>query len=31
LNRRIDAGLTPILTLAAPRVVQAGVRYSFQR
>jgi outer membrane receptor protein involved in Fe transport len=31
LNRRIDAGLTPILTLAAPRVVQAGVRYNFHR
>jgi outer membrane receptor protein involved in Fe transport len=31
LNRRIDAGLTPILTLAAPRVVQAGMRYRFQR
>jgi outer membrane receptor protein involved in Fe transport len=30
LNRQIDAGLTPLLTLAAPRVVQAGVRYSFQ-
>jgi outer membrane receptor protein involved in Fe transport len=31
LNRQIDAGLTPILTLAAPRLVQAGVRYGFQR
>jgi outer membrane receptor protein involved in Fe transport len=31
LNRQIDAGLTPLLTLAAPRVVQAGVRYSFRR
>jgi outer membrane receptor protein involved in Fe transport len=31
LNRQIDAGLTPILTLAAPRLVQAGLRYSFQR
>ena len=31
LNRRIDAGLTPILTLAAPRLVQAGMRYSFLR
>jgi outer membrane receptor protein involved in Fe transport len=30
LNRRIDAGLTPILTLAAPRLVQAGVRYSWR-
>jgi len=27
LNRSIDAGRTPILTLAAPRLVQAGVRY----
>jgi outer membrane receptor protein involved in Fe transport len=31
LNRQIDAGLTPLLTLAAPRVVQAGMRYTFQR
>lgn len=31
LNRQIDAGLTPLLTLAAPRVVQAGLRYSFRR
>jgi len=31
LNRQIEAGLTPILTLAAPRLVQAGMRYSFQR
>ena len=31
LNRQIDAGLTPILTLAAPRLVQAGMRYSFLR
>ena len=31
LNREIDAGRTPILTLAAPRLVQAGVRYSFSR
>jgi outer membrane receptor protein involved in Fe transport len=30
LNRRIDAGLTPILTLAAPRLVQGGVRYRFR-
>jgi outer membrane receptor protein involved in Fe transport len=30
-DRQIDAGLTPILTLAAPRLVQAGVRYGFQR
>ena len=28
LNRSIDAGRTPILTLAAPRLVQAGLRYS---
>jgi outer membrane receptor protein involved in Fe transport len=27
LNRSIDAGRTPILTLAAPRLVQAGLRY----
>jgi outer membrane receptor protein involved in Fe transport len=31
LNRNIDAGRTPILTLAAPRLVQAGLRYSFSR
>jgi outer membrane receptor protein involved in Fe transport len=31
LNRSIDAGRTPILTLAAPRLVQAGVRYTFSR
>jgi outer membrane receptor protein involved in Fe transport len=31
LNRRIDAGLTPTLTLAAPRIVEGGVRYSFSR
>jgi len=31
LNREIDAGRTPILTLAAPRLVQAGLRYSFLR
>jgi outer membrane receptor protein involved in Fe transport len=31
LNRQIDAGLTPILTLAAPRLVQAGMRYTFLR
>ncbi|HXE04512.1 MAG TPA: TonB-dependent receptor, partial [Bryobacteraceae bacterium] len=30
LNRAIDAGRTPILTLAAPRLVQAGLRYSFE-
>jgi outer membrane receptor protein involved in Fe transport len=29
LNRTIDAGLTPVLTLAAPRLVQGGVRYRF--
>ena len=27
-NRTIDAGRTPILTLAAPRLVQAGLRYN---
>lgn len=31
LNRTIDAGETPILTLAAPRLVQAGLRYTFSR
>jgi outer membrane receptor protein involved in Fe transport len=31
LNREIDAGRTPLLTLAAPRLVQAGVRYTFSR
>lgn len=31
LNRAIDAGRTPILTLAAPRLVQAGLRYTFKR
>ena len=31
LNRSIDAGRTPILTLAAPRLVQAGLRYNFTR
>jgi outer membrane receptor protein involved in Fe transport len=29
LNRTIDAGLTPVLTLAAPRLVLGGVRYEF--
>ena len=31
LNRQIDAGRTPILTLAAPRLVQAGLRFRFER
>jgi hypothetical protein len=31
LNRSIDAGRTPILTLAPPRIVQAGLRYTFTR
>lgn len=31
LNRQIDAGRTPILTLAAPRLVQAGLRFTFER
>ncbi|HXS12183.1 MAG TPA: TonB-dependent receptor, partial [Acidobacteriaceae bacterium] len=31
LNRQIDAGRTPILTLAAPRLVQAGMRFTFER
>ena len=30
-NRAIDAGRTPILTLAAPRLVEAGLRYNFNR
>lgn len=30
-NRTIDAGRTPILTLAAPRLVQAGLRYNLSR
>ncbi len=30
LNRSIDAGRTPILTLAPPRLVQGGVRYTFK-
>ena len=29
LNRTIDAGLTPVLTLAAPRLVQGGVRFGW--
>ena len=31
LNRSIDAGRTPTLTLAAPRLVQAGLRFNFAR
>ncbi len=31
LNRTIDAGRTPILTLAAPRLVQGGLRWSMGR
>ena len=31
LNRQIDAGRTPILTLASPRLVQVGVRFRLQR
>jgi outer membrane receptor protein involved in Fe transport len=31
LNRQIDAGLTPLLTLAAPRLAQAGMRFTFER
>lgn len=31
LNRSIDAGRTPLLTLAAPRLVQGGLRYTFGR
>jgi outer membrane receptor protein involved in Fe transport len=30
LDRTIDAGLTPVLTLAAPRLVQGGVRFKFR-
>ncbi len=31
LNRTIDAGLTPVLTLAAPRLVQGGLRFTFRK
>ena len=31
LNRTIDAGETPVLTLAAPRLVQGGLRYELGR
>ncbi len=31
LDREIDAGRTPILTLASPRLVQAGMRFTFER
>ena len=31
LNRTIDAGLTPVLTLAAPRLGLGGVRYAWGR
>ena len=31
LNRSIDAYRTPTLTLAAPRLVQAGLHYTFSR
>ena len=31
LNRSIDAGRTPVLTLAAPRLVQGGLRYTLNR
>ncbi len=30
-NRAIDAGRTPTLTLAAPRLVEAGIRYNLSR
>ncbi len=30
-DRAIDAGRTPVLTLAAPRLVQGGLRYNFSR
>jgi outer membrane receptor protein involved in Fe transport len=31
LDRRIEAGRTPVLTLAAPRLVEGGVRWSLAR
>jgi outer membrane receptor protein involved in Fe transport len=31
LNRTIDAGETPVLTLAAPRLVQGGLRWELKR
>ena len=31
LDRTIDAGRTPLLTLAPPRLIEAGVRYRFSR
>lgn len=31
LDRKIDAGRTPVLTLASPRLVQAGLRFDFSR
>ena len=31
LNRTIEAGFTPTPTIAAPRLVQAGLRYNFTR
>ncbi len=31
LNRSIDAGRTPVLTLASPRLVQGGLRYTLNR
>jgi len=31
LNRTIEAGFTPTPTLAAPRLIQAGLRYTFTR
>ena len=30
-DRAIDAGRTPILTLAAPRLVEAGLRFNLDR
>lgn len=30
-NRAIDAGRTPVLTLAAPRLVEGGLRYTLSR
>ncbi len=31
LNRAIEAGRTPLLTLASPRLVQGGLRWEFRR
>lgn len=31
LNRSIESGRTPVLTLAPPRLIEAGIRYTFAR